>query len=322
MSQLLLSLLRHDSSQPSFIQQQAAAVADQCWRGLALKHSSWRCIVSCMLACKLDVQGLLQQLQGCFVDAAASAQGLDRLCGVLTALRECSSSCREAVHEMVSGAAPASALPLLLLCCQALFSTPHSDAMFITFNVQSACSSMMCQYQAHATYQLAFILLSPPPCCFCCCARQLSAAVASALSQASQATLLPPLLVLQRLLHGSTDYSKVLEAAAVQALGPDSPNSEWAAPVGAPQRPHHICVGKLSTPAASCTGTALLQNDQPCTCTAIHMQMTWATCASYDSRTSSAPPTSAAAAAAMPCRRCCVVLLAGGAHAAPSAASR
>ncbi|WIA15206.1 hypothetical protein OEZ85_001885 [Tetradesmus obliquus] len=112
-----------------------------------------------MLACKLDVQGLLQQLQGCFVDAAASAQGLDRLCGVLTALRECSSSCREAVHEM------------------------------------------------------------------------LSAAVASALSQASQATLLPPLLVLQRLLHGSTDYSKVLEAAAVQALGPDSPNSEWAAPV-------------------------------------------------------------------------------------------
>ncbi|WIA35403.1 hypothetical protein OEZ86_003848 [Tetradesmus obliquus] len=153
MSQLLLSLLRHDSSQPSFIQQQAAAVADQCWRGLALKHSSWRCIVSCMLACKLDVQGLLQQLQGCFVDAAASAQRLDRLCGVLTALRECSSSCREAVHEM------------------------------------------------------------------------LSAAVASALSQASQATLLPPLLVLQRLLHGSTDYSKVLEAAAVQALGPDSPNS-------------------------------------------------------------------------------------------------
>lgn len=96
----------------------------------------------------------------------------------------------------------------------------------------------MCQYQAHATYQLAFILLSSPPCCFCCCARQLSAAVASALSQASQATLLPPLLVPQRLLHGSTDYSKVLEAAAVQALGPDSPNSEWAAPVGAPQRPY------------------------------------------------------------------------------------
>jgi hypothetical protein len=55
---------------------------------------------------------------------------------------------------------------------------------------------------------------------------QLVSAVASALSQASQLALLPPLLVLQRLLRGGTDYGRLLSAAAAQSLAADSPNSE------------------------------------------------------------------------------------------------
>ncbi|KAF6264111.1 hypothetical protein COO60DRAFT_219853 [Scenedesmus sp. NREL 46B-D3] len=153
MCQLLHSLLRHPGTQQSAVQQQAAAVAAECWQGLALQHSSWRCIMSCMLDCVPDVRGLLQQLQGCIAQATATAQGLDRLCGVLMALRGCGSSCTEAVHQM------------------------------------------------------------------------LSAALAAALSQACQEGLLPPLLLLQRLLRGSPDYSNVLADAAAQALAPDSANS-------------------------------------------------------------------------------------------------
>jgi hypothetical protein len=55
---------------------------------------------------------------------------------------------------------------------------------------------------------------------------QLSSALASALSQACQEGLLPPLLLLQRLLGRSSDYSTVLADAAAQALGPDNPNSK------------------------------------------------------------------------------------------------
>jgi hypothetical protein len=101
MLQLLHRLLRHDSTLLSPVQQQAAAVAAQRWQGLASQHSSWRCIVSCILACAPDVQGLLQQLQGCIAQAAVTAVGLDGLCEVLMALRGYSGSCKEAVDQMV-----------------------------------------------------------------------------------------------------------------------------------------------------------------------------------------------------------------------------
>jgi hypothetical protein len=106
MLQLLHCLLRYDSIQQSVVQQQAAAIAAQCWQGLTLQHSSWQCNVSCILACAPDVQGLLQQLQecvqGCDAQAAVTVQGLASLCEVLAALRGYSGSCKQAVHQMVS----------------------------------------------------------------------------------------------------------------------------------------------------------------------------------------------------------------------------
>jgi hypothetical protein len=62
MLQLLHSLLRHDCTRQSPVQQQAAAAAADCWQGLALQASCWRYIVPCILACVPDVQGLLQPL--------------------------------------------------------------------------------------------------------------------------------------------------------------------------------------------------------------------------------------------------------------------
>jgi hypothetical protein len=145
MLRVLHSILRHDSSQHSPVQQQAAAVAAQCWQGLVLQHSSWRCIVSCVLACTPDVQGLLQQLQGCIAQAAATAPGLDRLCEVLTALRGYSGSCEEAVQQMASARCARSWSRMLSLLCfwhgHALCSCRSASCILSTFILSASITS-------------------------------------------------------------------------------------------------------------------------------------------------------------------------------------
>jgi hypothetical protein len=85
-----------------------------------------------------------------------------------------------------------------------------------TATVRTAKHTRTCQSHFHPVVQLRLLY----------CVLQLTLELASALGQAGQARLLPPLLLLQRLLGGSAEYCTVLADAAAQALGPDNPTSK------------------------------------------------------------------------------------------------